>query len=81
MSVFGRRITPEQLALELLRGLESGEVVFDKSENTPSVEGANDLLATLTAAATAPTLDEARELLAKAVRTVERLRSAELLKG
>lgn len=30
MSVFGRRITPEQLASELLRGLESGEVAFDE---------------------------------------------------
>jgi hypothetical protein len=80
MSLFGRRVTPEQLAVELLRGLESGEVVFDEGERSPA-GGGGDLLATLNAAAAAPTLDEARALLAKAVRTVEQLHSAELPQG
>lgn len=78
MSLFGRRITPEQLAVELFRGLESGGVVFDEGQKVSPLGGETDLLATLNAAAAAPTLDKARALVAKAVRTVEKLRAAEL---
>ena len=35
MSLFGRRMTPELLAAELLRGLESGEIVFEPPADEP----------------------------------------------
>lgn len=75
MSLFGRRMTPELLATELLRGLESGDVVFDDA--TPAPAPANEveeLRAAVVAAAAAPTFDEARAILAKAVQTADRLR-------
>jgi hypothetical protein len=72
MSVFGRRVTPEQLAAALLRGLESGEVVFDGEPSAPAADCVTIPRATLDKAVAAATIDEARAILAEAVRTAVR---------
>lgn len=72
MSIFGRRMTPELLASELLHGLESGEIVFDELSE-PAEDQVTERVAALVEAALAPvrtqlqtTVDQAAAILKQA---------------
>ncbi len=81
MSVFGRRVTPEQLASELLRGLESGEVAFDEDATASRVAERAALLladraAKLVEAKIAPLCAQLQALVDQAMTVLNRIEDA-----
>ncbi|WP_171470441.1 hypothetical protein [Frigoriglobus tundricola] len=78
MSVFGRRVTPELLASELLHGFESGDVAFDAGASAATgTEDAAVLLADrfveLVEAKIAPTRAQLQRLVDRATTVLSRL--------